>query len=183
MLFRSQRAADAILRYGCKLLVIDPWNELDHIPPDGMSLTQYTGHAIREIKRFARKYQVHVIVVAHPAKMTRGSDGTYPIPTLYDISDSAHWANKPDLGMIVYCNEYNLTLVKVLKCRYVGVIGQRGQVTLRFNDYLNNYIKMTPEDVRKHVDDWKAANGVTDEDEKQKAFGFRKRKKKSIVAD
>ena len=50
------------------------------------------------MKKFAKSWQVHLIVVAHPSKINRNKDGSLPVPTLYDISDSAHWYNKPDLA-------------------------------------------------------------------------------------
>jgi twinkle protein len=87
-----------------------------------MSQTDYTGFAIKQIKKFARRYNVHVAVVAHPAKLQRNKEGEYPIPTLYDVADSAHWANKADLGVIVHRQENN-TLVRVQKSRYHKDIG------------------------------------------------------------
>src|SRR3990167_8048259 len=45
-----------------KLVVIDPWNEMDHIRPKDMSLTEYTGYAIKAFRRLARVHRVHVIV-------------------------------------------------------------------------------------------------------------------------
>lgn len=82
-----ERMAVAALRFGSRLFVLDPWNEVEHDRPEGMSLTEYTGQALREFRRFARRYEAHMIVAAHPAKMRRDTDGHYPIPSLYDISD------------------------------------------------------------------------------------------------
>lgn len=123
----------AILRHGCKLVVIDPWNEMDHDRPPGMSMTEYSGFAIKQFKRLAQKYLVHIIVVAHPAKMQRLKDGTYPMPSLYDISDSAHWYNKPDLGIVIHRQEDGCMLFNVQKCRYIGTIGTIGEVKLRYD--------------------------------------------------
>ena len=52
---------------------------------------------LSKIKRFAQTYECHVWIVAHPRKMN-SIDGKVPIPALYDIASSAHWANKADLG-------------------------------------------------------------------------------------
>lgn len=123
----------AILRNNAKLIVIDPWNEMDHDRPDGMNLTEYAGFAIKQFKRLAQKYLVHICIVAHPAKMQRQKDGSYPIPSLYDISDSAHWYNKPDVGMVVHREEDGSMLFMTQKCRYQGVIGNIGEAKLRFN--------------------------------------------------
>jgi twinkle protein len=118
----------AVLRKEAQIVVIDPWNEMDHTRPREMSLTEYTGFAIKSFKRFARKLNVHLIVAAHPAKMTRAKDGKYPVPSLYDIADSAHWANKPDVGIIIHRADLSIneTTIKVAKARYasIGVPGE-----------------------------------------------------------
>ena len=62
------KLASAVVRYDAKLIVIDPWNELDHAKPKDMTTTEYVGRAIREMKKFAKSWQVHLIVVAHPVQ-------------------------------------------------------------------------------------------------------------------
>jgi twinkle protein len=126
-----ERFAASALRYGSRLFVLDPWNELEHDKPDGMSLTEYVGKALREFKGFARKYEAHLIVVAHPAKLKRDADGAYPIPSLYDISDSAHWYNKADVGVVVH-RRGDETLIRVGKSRYHDQIGKPGDVSVRY---------------------------------------------------
>lgn len=140
-----ERCAAAVVQYGAKVVVIDPWNELDHIRPSDMSLTEYVGFAIRQMKRFARKYQVHLIVVAHPAKMRKNDDGKYPIPSLYDISDSAHWYNKPDVGVVVHRTGEHETLIRVAKSRYHDIIGEPGDETYHFNTYQGRFEWVPPE--------------------------------------
>lgn len=127
------RLAASVIQYGTKFLVIDPWNELDHSRPSDMTTTEYVGFAIRQFKKFARKYQIHLMVVAHPAKMRKNEDGSYPIPSLYDISDSAHWYNKPDVGIIVHRTGEKDTLIRVAKSRYHDIIGQPGDETFYFD--------------------------------------------------
>ena len=124
----------AVLRKEAQIVAIDPWNEMDHTRPSDMTLTEYTGFAIKQFKKFARRYRVHLIVAAHPAKMRRDADGRYPTPSLYDISDSAHWANKPDVGIIVNRRDLsvNQTVIKVAKARY-HAIGIPGEVQGAFN--------------------------------------------------
>lgn len=118
-----ERMTAVVVRRGCNMIVIDPWNEMDHDRPSDMTTTEYVGHAIRELKRFAKKYMVHVMVIAHPAKMRRDKDGQYPIPTLYDVSDSAHWYNKADLGIVVHRSDDG-DIVQVCKSRYHTEIGK-----------------------------------------------------------
>lgn len=128
-----ERAATAAIRHGVKIVVLDPWNEMDHERPKDMSLTEYTGFAIKQFKKFARKYQVHLMVVAHPAKMHRSKDGKYPIPTLYDISDSAHWYNKPDYGFVVHRDTDGSSSVIIAKSRYQDQLGELGIIDVAFS--------------------------------------------------
>ena len=80
--------------------MIDPWNEVEHARRRDESVTDYIGRGIRALKRFARLYDVVVIVIAHPTKDV-GRDGKARPPTLYDIEGSAHWFNKCDHGIVV----------------------------------------------------------------------------------
>lgn len=137
-----EKAAAAVIQCGVKMLIIDPWNEMDHVRPSDMSLTEYTGYAIKEFKRFARKYDVHLIVAAHPTKLIKDKEGNYQVPTLYDISDSAHWYNKADIGMIIWrgkVNGYAQTILRVAKNRYQDITGLPGDVVLQFNPDSNHY--------------------------------------------
>lgn len=139
------RCAAAVTQYGAKIVVIDPWNELDHIRPSDMSLTEYVGFAIKQFKKFARKYQIHLIVVAHPAKMRKNEDGQYPIPSPYDVSDSAHWYNKPDVCVVVHRQGESETLIRVAKSRYHDIIGKPGDEIFLFNTYQGRYEWIPPE--------------------------------------
>lgn len=146
-----ERAAAAVRRFEADVLVIDPWNEMDHVRPPDMNLTEYTGFAIKQFKKFARKHRVHLIVVAHPAKLQRARDsGKYPTPSLYDIADSAHWANKPDIGIVIHREELGpqgTTTIKVAKARYCGVIGSPGEVRgLKWNREATRYEQKETED-------------------------------------
>ena len=73
-------------------------------------------------------------MVAHPAKMQRGADGSYPPPSLYDISGSAHWNNMADVGLVVHRDfEEDNTRVIIRKIREQGLYGSIGEVFFRFN--------------------------------------------------
>ncbi len=134
-----ERAAAAVVQHGAQVVVIDPWNEMDHVRPLDTSLTEYTGLAIKRLKKFAKRFWVHVVVVAHPAKMLRNKDGKIPTPSLYDISDSAHWHNKPDVGVIVHRVDDMTTMIRVEKVRYES-IGVRGEVFGSFNVETGRYL-------------------------------------------
>ena len=93
------KARAAVIRHGIRGLVIDPYNEIEHQRPANMSETEYVSQILGRVRRFALNHGLHVWFVAHPRIMRREkADGPLPVPTLYDISGSANWANKADIG-------------------------------------------------------------------------------------
>ena len=92
-------AKAAVMRYGIRGLVVDPYNELDHQRPDGVTETEYVSKLLTKIKRFAQHHDVHVWFVAHPRQLR---DWRGEAPGLYDISGSAHFINKADNGIVVH---------------------------------------------------------------------------------
>jgi twinkle protein len=61
-----------VLRHGVRLVILDPWNELEHKMRQGENETFYIGRALRAIKRFAKVYDVAFWIVAHPTKPFEG---------------------------------------------------------------------------------------------------------------
>lgn len=123
----------AVVQHGCRIIIVDPWNELDHRRSPEQTMTEYVGESIKRMKRFARKFGVHFVVVAHPAKQQKDKDtGAYREPTLYDISDSANWYNKADLGLIVHRDADGSTL-RVAKSRYHDKIGKPASINMLFD--------------------------------------------------
>lgn len=122
----------AVVRHECRVIVVDPWNEMDHMWGRQETEAQYINRAIKTLRRFARAFQIHLIIVAHPTKIMKGPDGKYPIPGLYDISGGAVWNNKADLGVIVHRETEDDTRVKTAKSRYHDTIGKPGSVLMQF---------------------------------------------------
>ena len=89
-------------RHGVDGWLLDPWNEMDHSRPNGMTMTEYCNNELRKIKRVLQNHDVWGGLIAHPTKLYRQkSDGKYPVPTLYDIADSAAFFNKADNGIVL----------------------------------------------------------------------------------
>ena len=126
-----ETAAEAVMRYGIKGLVIDPYNEIEHNRPGNMTETEYVSLLIAKTKRFAQAHAVAVWFIAHPAKPMKMKDGEYPPVTLYDISGSAHWHNKADVGIVVIRGVGN-TIINFRKVRFKEV-GHIGEAKLNFN--------------------------------------------------
>lgn len=133
-----EKAAASVTRHGANIVVVDPWNEMDHTRPNGMSMTDYVSRAIKQFKQFARAYNVHLIIVAHPTKLAKNKDGKLPVPSLYDISDSAHWANKADIGIVIHKEDFD-TSITVAKSRYHEILGRPGTTKYHFNSEINRF--------------------------------------------
>lgn len=120
-------------KYG---IVIDPWNELEHKRPRHQSETEYISETLAYVRQFAREWNVHVFIVAHPRIMHRDKEGKRPVPTPYDVSGSAHWFNKADNCITVWRDTANNTTqdveIHVQKVRFKN-IGKPGLVTLRYD--------------------------------------------------
>jgi twinkle protein len=108
--------------------------------------TEYISTSLGQIRRFARIHGVHVWVVAHPMKLIRKEDGSYPVPTPYDISGSAHWRNKADNCLTVWRNEQDAeqpSSIFIQKIRFREV-GSLGMAELRFNKLNGRYEEDRP---------------------------------------
>lgn len=132
-------ARTAVTRHGAKMIVLDPWNELEHKRRRDETETDYISRALRAIKRFAKQYDVAFWIVAHP---TKPQDGNKKVPGLYDISGSANWANKADYGMTYHRPKFDDNLAKIIvnKVR-MGLPGKREQVDVTF-DFRNSSFRV-----------------------------------------
>ena len=125
----------AVIRNGCKMILIDPFNEIEQNKKRDETTTEYIGRAIRKLKGFAMQYNVLVCVVVHPTKGSNGLDSSEL--SLYSLADSSHWANKADIGAIVGRigdpKVDVMTGIYVKKIRYQPDAGTLGEAFLTFD--------------------------------------------------
>lgn len=125
----------AVIRNGCKMILIDPFNEIEQNKKRDETTTEYIGRAIRKLKGFAMQYNVLVCVVVHPTKGSNGLDSSEL--SLYSLADSSHWANKADIGAIVgRIGDPKIdvmTGIYVKKIRYQPDAGTLGEAFLTFD--------------------------------------------------
>lgn len=93
-------AETLIKRHGIDCLLLDPFNYIENDVNEDSS-NEKIGVLLRNLKKFAVKNNVLVVLVAHPRKMDKTSAG-YNVPRLYDISGSHHFFNVPDWGLAVH---------------------------------------------------------------------------------
>ncbi|MBT9137312.1 MAG: hypothetical protein DDT34_02402 [Firmicutes bacterium] len=130
----------AVVRDGCKMIVLDPWNEIEHKRRRDETETDYIGRALRAIKRFAKQFDVAFWIVAHPSKPKFDAKGP---PGLYDISGSANWANKADYGLVYHRPKFevNEATISVVKVR-MGLPGKRDEVQVTFDFRTSEFVQM-----------------------------------------
>jgi len=133
------KAKIAIFRYGIKGVVIDPWNEIDHLY-ENMTEAQYLSKALSKIRHFARRNGVHVWVIAHPKNLTKDKNSNYQPPTMYEISGGAHWRNKADNGLCIFREDFKLfeSEIFIQKIRFREV-GKVGSAKLIYSEETGNY--------------------------------------------
>jgi len=120
-----RKGAELVKRKGIKCLVIDPFNKVRSADPSG-DVNVYTLEYLSQIEIFAKKYDVLVIVVAHPTKMYKDTKGNIEEPTMYNIKGGGEWYDASYHGLLVHRNYEEKTVkVKVLKCKFQN-LGENG---------------------------------------------------------
>lgn len=120
----------AALHHNCQVFIIDPWNEIAHRFLKWETETLYIDRVVREMKQKARRYNLVLIIAAHPHKLPEGKQ-----PDLWSISGSAAWRNKADHGIILArANEHSREVELIVeKCKDHSTMGVPGRVWLEFD--------------------------------------------------
>lgn len=85
-----------VLKKGIDGVLLDPWNQLDHIQKPYQREDQYLSENLKDVKRFALLNCISYNIIAHPVKPARMEDRSFPPVDMYDISGGSMWANKSD---------------------------------------------------------------------------------------
>lgn len=121
------KAKEMVGRYGIDCFVVDNWSFVElKMPKYGDSRTNHIGDSLTKFKIFKEKYKCAVIIVAHTRKLSKDAQGNVDVAGMYDIAESAHFANKADNVIVVYRN-FNTGLVdiytKKVRWIYTGTQG------------------------------------------------------------
>jgi twinkle protein len=134
---------ELIKRKGIKSFVIDAWNKLDH-KRGNKDKNDYISETLDIITKFCERNLVHCFLVAHPTKMGKDKDGKPEVPSLYNISDSAHFFNKTANGICVYRNfETGCVEIHIQKVKFKHW-GQTATIHLAWDKTNGRYYKGTP---------------------------------------
>lgn len=135
-----KKAEELVLRKGINGLVLDPWNCIE-AKYGNESETKYVLLTLNKFLIFLEKYNVHGFIVAHPTKMQKDKQtGKYNVPTMYDISGSAHFFNRTHNGLSVYRDfQSGMVDVYVQKIKW-DWLGQIGFASFGYDTMTRQYI-------------------------------------------
>ena len=120
------KGAELVKRKGIKCLVIDPYNKVRDVNCKTEDVNRYTMEYLTKIEVFAKKYDVLVIIVAHPTKMYKDKDGNIEEPTMYNIKGGGEWYDASYHGLLVHRDyEAKTVKAKVLKVKFQN-LGENG---------------------------------------------------------
>lgn len=126
----------AVLKHGIQWYVIDPWNKLEHQDDS----TNYVSRCLDLISNFNKKNGTHAFIVAHPTKMKYNQEHEqYEVPGLYDISGSANFYNKADIGLSMYREKEQYTNSLYIQKVKFKFWGEPGKVTYRWDQTNGRY--------------------------------------------
>lgn len=100
----NARFIEVINKHKVNGCIIDPYNQLDNdIRKNGGREDLYLSSFLSQQKRLAQKYQIFMIIIAHPKTgLTKTKDGDYDKPNVYDLAGGAMWSNKCDNVLCTY---------------------------------------------------------------------------------
>lgn len=129
----------AVMRHGVRGAIIDPYNYISK--RTDISETDWISDMLTKLRVFAQSHGIHLWFVAHPTKMLRDAKGNIPAPKGYDISGSAAWFAKADMGISVHRPDpvmSSISEIHVWKCRFSWV-GKQGVANLHFHPVTSTY--------------------------------------------
>ena len=136
-----ERTMAAILRKGCRGLVLDPYNYIAQKSNENEH--QQINQMLTTIISFAQAYGVAIFFVAHPMKIYPREDGTMPVVKGMHISGSAAWFAKADVGITVHRGTGGVE-IHCWKSRFKW-IGQLGLAHLGYDVPTGRYIDGMPD--------------------------------------
>jgi|TARA_R110000824_G_scaffold103096_1_gene245103 twinkle protein len=125
-------ASSAVMQMGCRILVIDPYNYIE-LSKNGKETDEISG-LLTSVQQWAKSHDAHVFFIAHPTKVGGDGRGQKIVPTGNDVSGSAAWYAKADLGWTLWRDQHDIDPpeVHIWKVRW-SWIGNHGVCPLKFD--------------------------------------------------
>lgn len=135
-----------VLKKGVDGVLIDPFNQLDHIQKPYQREDQYLSEVLKDIKRFSLLNYVSYNIIAHPVKQQRDADKSYPPVDMYDVAGGAMWANKSDNIISYYRPNHHVNKVSpevkvfIQKIKRKRTGGEPGDFDIKMNWAIKRFV-------------------------------------------
>ena len=144
------KTKELIKQKGINALLVDPWNDLYHEYKPGENDAKYLQRVLSQYRRFKRKYNLKVVINAHPIvskqreKEDHPEQGSRPaVCWFYDNDGGAMWGNRMDNCRTIYRNVADdmhkaTTEMHVQKIKFQKLVGQPTTDQPILMRYVNN---------------------------------------------
>ena len=149
------KGGELVKRKGIKCLVIDPYNKVRDTNCKTEDVNRYTMEYLTKIEVFAKKFDVLVIVVAHPTKMYKDKDGKIEEPTMYNIKGGGEWYDASYHGLLVHRDyEAKTVKAKVLKVKFQNLGENGAEAHFNWEPKSGSYIPLATDTIQKEPMPW-----------------------------
>jgi twinkle protein len=124
------KALYLVKKQGIRILVIDPYNWVEHIMKPGEREDLYISRFMATLKNFAKVNDLSVHLVAHQNTPQKDTTGKYPRPTKYTIkgggtfsdkTDNVNFVWRPEMAIDIMNTEVVFGSQKIKKQKLVGI--------------------------------------------------------------
>tara|TARA_R100001129_G_scaffold98911_1_gene67327 strand:+ start:1328 stop:3073 length:1746 start_codon:yes stop_codon:yes gene_type:complete len=129
-----EKGASAVMRFGIRILVIDPFNFIQTDSKYALE-TDMVSDMLTKVQLFCKQHDVLCFFVAHPTKPVDRSKKT--VATGVDIAKSYAWFSKADTGVTVFRGDTGVEIHN-WKQRW-GWHGKTGSVIMSYNTVNGRY--------------------------------------------
>jgi twinkle protein len=146
-----------VKKKGINILVIDPYNRIEHEKKGGERDDQYVSRFLNKLDKFSKMNNLLTFLVAHPVTMRQKDN-----PDLYDISGGSNFYNKAEYGFIVAREKMedgtmsNNVKIKWQKIKFKH-LGEQGLSNFKYN-YNNGRLETISDS---GVNNWDNSNWLT----------------------
>jgi len=136
-------ASTAVMRMGCRVLVIDPYNYITL--SNSFKETDEISEMLTQVQQWAKSHDAHVFFIAHPTKISPDRRGSKVVVSGHDIAGSAAWFAKADIGITLWRDPHDIDPPEahVWKVRWSWV-GRHGVCPLKFDRSIGHWSDYTP---------------------------------------
>lgn len=122
-----------VSRKGINALIIDPYNQIEHQMERGEREDLYISRFMSRLKRYAVKFNICIVLIAHQVTPMFSKNEDYPQPDAYKIKGGGTFSDKADNVLVVWRpyrrsdpanKEVKFIACKIKKQRLVGIPGE-----------------------------------------------------------